>query len=107
LLAQLDALQKAPKSQNFEKWTYEWLEVVRDLMTMELIQLKAAKSLYRMNLKFNPAIANQIWFWDKKLVTKSSFEEFTDEFITAYREQARFKFCNDYRAYLPRQAGGE
>jgi hypothetical protein len=61
LLAQLDALQKAPKSQNFEKWTYEWREVVRDLMTMELIQFKAAKSLYyRTNLKFNSAIANQI-----------------------------------------------
>ena len=88
LLAQLDALQKAPKSQNFEKWTYEWREVVRDLMTMELIQLKAAKSLYyRTNLKFNTAIANQIWFWDKKQVPKSSFEDFTNEFITAYREQ--------------------
>jgi len=96
LLAQLDALQKAPKSQNFEKWTYEWREVVRDLMTMELIQLKAAKSLYyRMNLKFNSAIANQIWFWDKKLVTKSSFEEFTDEFITAYREQGSLSKMQD------------
>jgi hypothetical protein len=29
LLAQFDALQKAPKSQNFEKWTYEWREVAR------------------------------------------------------------------------------
>jgi Reverse transcriptase (RNA-dependent DNA polymerase) len=96
LLAQLDALQKAPKSQNFEKWTYEWREVVRDLMTMELIQLKAAKSLYyRMNLKFNAAIANQIWFWDKKLATKSSFEEFTNEFITAYREQGSLAKMQD------------
>ena len=65
-------------------------------MTMELIQLKAAKSLYyRTNLKFNTAIANQIWFWDKKQVSKSSFEDFTDEFIAAYREQGSLAKMQD------------
>ena len=62
--------------------------------TLERIMLEGRRQCQTL-LDFNTATENQIWFWGKKQVSKSSFENFTDKFIAAYREQGSLAKMQD------------
>jgi hypothetical protein len=89
LLYRYEALKKTTKSQDLERWIYEWQEVVRDgIILKEIDETSAKRAFIRANSKINENLADSMRIWEKSATTPWSFDTFATNFLTEYREKA-------------------
>ncbi|MBC7849792.1 MAG: hypothetical protein H7Y31_08650, partial [Chitinophagaceae bacterium] len=88
ILNHYEILKKPPKTQDLEKWIYEWMEIVRDGKAVKQIEEEGAKlHFYRANAKVNEALADSISLWEETLSDNASFEDIANKFLNKYREK--------------------
>jgi hypothetical protein len=86
LLARYDHLQKTPKTQDLEKWTRLWQQVVRDLKKVgEKTDTSAKRAYYFAAQKIDESLADQLWVRDRDISPKTSFDQFSNEFVSLIR----------------------
>src|SRR5467141_3554923 len=86
LLSRYDHLQRTPKTQDLEKWTRTWQQVVRDLKKVgEKTDASAKRSYYFAVQKIDESLADQLWVRDRDLSPKTSFDQFSNEFVSLIR----------------------
>jgi hypothetical protein len=86
LLARYDHLQKTPKTQDLEKWTRTWQQVVRDLKKLgEKTDASAKRAYYFAVQKIDDSLADQLWVRDRDLSPKTTFDQFSNEFVSLIR----------------------
>ena len=86
LLARYDHLQKTPKTRDLEKWTRLWQQVVRDLKKVgEKTDTSAKRAYYFAAQKIDESLADQLWVRDRGISPKTSFDKFSNEFVSLIR----------------------